>query len=106
MLGLQKEPSPLLLLSVETRYSNSCNDNFVHQSLTDFMNTAHEYATDKNASHRFRYLNYASADQFSFEHIQRDQELWSEVQATKQKYDPHNVFGKQMRHPFKVQHPG
>lgn len=104
MLGLQKEPSPLLLLSAETRYSNSCSDSFVHQSLTDFMNGAHEYAAENNASHRFRYLNYASADQIPFEHVQQNQELWSEVQAAKQKYDPHNVFGKQMRHPFKVQH--
>lgn len=104
MLGLQKEPSPLLLVSAETRYSDPHEEKFVIQSLTNFINAAHEHAADQNASHIFRYLNYASADQFPFKQVQQDQELWSEVQAAKQEYDPGDVFGKQMRHPFTIQH--
>lgn len=103
MLGLQEEASPLLLLSVEARHSDLHDDELIRPLISEFIYAADRNATERNASHDFRYLNYASADQFPFEHVRRDHKLWSEVQATKQKYDPHNIFGKQMRHPFKIQ---
>jgi len=103
MLGLQDEPASLLLLSVEARHSDPYNDKFVRPLISEFMDGADRLATGRNASHQFRYLNYASADQLPFEQVQSNHKLWKEVQAVKQRYDPHNVFHKQMRHPFKIQ---
>jgi len=103
MLGLQNETSPLLLLSTEMRHSDQQNYQLATPLISEFIDTANKHAAKNNASHQFRYLNYASADQFPFEHIQQNQKLWAEVLAVKQKYDPDNIFGKQMRHPFKIQ---
>lgn len=102
MIGLQDESSPLLLLSFEARHSRPLHDLTIEVLMNGLTDHVNRIADQNNASHSFRYLNYASANEIPFEHVKHNEALWSGVLEAKRKYDPENVFGRQMRHPFKI----
>lgn len=102
ILNLENEISPLLLLSSEIRHFNAENADTMEAEVVSFMDKIERHCTQHNQSHKFRYLNYASAQQDVFEHIRQNKELWSWLNGVKQAYDPGNFFGRHMKQPFKI----
>lgn len=102
MIGLHEEKEPLVLVSTAIRHSQPETDEKVENLLLDHMRQANELALRRGSAHAWRYLNYAGIDTDPFEHHKGDDRLWSFVLATKEKYDPSNVFGKQIQDPFRI----
>lgn len=102
ILGLEDEVAPLLLLSFELRYSDVKDRNTITSLGSKFMNSIEHQAASENKLHKYRYLNYASAGQDVFGYIKPNEELWRWLLEVKHLYDPYDVFGRQMRHLFKV----
>lgn len=105
ILGLENETSDLAMLSMELRYSNKVNDEKAAAFVSDIVNGADREASRRGLAHSFRYLNAASDEQHPFKHIQErtdPQTPWPTVLAAKAKYDPKNVFGRQIHDPFRI----
>lgn len=105
ILGLENESQPLLVLLLEVRHSSPRDDSDVDEFVSTFISDLHRNATMANCSHAFKYLNYASADQDVFEHIREVEDVsftWLKIQETRSRYDSLDVFGRQIKDPFRL----
>ena len=105
ILGLSSEIEPLILLSVEIRHSSAGNDTKLNAEAYKCMYEVNAYATRRQLDHDFRYLNYASSEQHPFRHVSADpasHKVWQSVLDVKARYDPDNVFGRQIHDPFRI----
>lgn len=105
IIGLENETSDLAMLSIELRYSNEANDNKAATFVSTILTGADQEASRRGIAHSFRYLNAASDGQSPFQHIKERTDAhspWPTVLAAKAKYDPHNVFGRQIHDPFRI----
>lgn len=102
IIGLDQEEEPLILLSIVLRHTESKRDELVEVLVRELMDAVSEEAGFWGLSHPWRYLNYANSNSEPFAYIKSNSDLWEFVLATKRKYDPGNVFGKQIHDPFRI----
>ncbi|KAI1451455.1 FAD-binding domain-containing protein [Annulohypoxylon moriforme] len=100
-LGLGLEDVPLVVVLFYTSWDNASDDELVYDVNKSVIAEVEKEAQSKNVSASYRYLNYASPHQGSFDSY--GPESKAQLLKVSAKYDPDGFFQTARAGPFKLQ---